>query len=506
MRVLRPVSPFTSAHRQTLAAVLGVAAAFGVSASLFSVPANAGRNQAAIEAKIDRRLLAGVASGGTREFTLLLTDQADLSPAYTLPTRSEKIQYVYSALTGAASRSQGPVQAELAAMGLKSTAFFVANAFTVAAPANRPLRSADLYRLASRADIAWLEPSAGARLTQASPAASVEAKKTPLGIKKVKAQFAWKRGFRGQGLVVGFLDSGANVSHPALIGQYRGNTGNAVDHNFSWFDTTAFAPGEPFGASRTLVPEDALGHGTHVTGTAVGGAGKNKIGVAPGAKWIHCRAFFNASTTDTALLGSLQWLLAPTDLQGENPDPLKTPDVLNNSWGTSSTSETFKSALTAFDAVGTAVVAAAGNAGPGCGTLNSLPAGLPVVITVGGLDAKAKKIGSYSSRGPGNDPKAPQKPNLVAPGQLVSSAARNGNGFVLMTGTSMATPHVSGAVALLWNADPKLKHKPAETLARLQSTAVHVAASDCSSPQSVPNFVYGFGKLDCKRMINNVSN
>jgi subtilisin family serine protease len=504
MRLPRPLSALTSANKHSIAAFLVFTAVFGASAALHSGPADAARTQAAVQAKIDPRLLSGVSSGVTREFTLLLTDQADLSPAYTLPTRSEKVQYVYSALTGAANRSQAPVQAELSGMGLKSTGFFVTNAFTVAAPVNRVLRSADLYRLAARADVAWLEPSVGGLLNQVSSTGVAAKSNTPLGIKKTKAAFAWKAGFKGQGIVIGVLDSGANGAHPTLVNQYRGKSAAGVDHNFNWFDTTDFAPGEPFGASRTPAPEDAAGHGSHVTGTAVGGAGRNKIGVAPGAKWMHVRAFFGNSSTDTALLGAMQWMLAPTDLKGQNPKPESAPDIMNNSWGTSANSEAFKRAFLSIDAAGTIVVAAAGNKGPACNSLNTQPAGLPFAVTVGGLDARANLIGKYSSRGPGSDPTAPQKPNVVAPGERVLSAAKTGRGFTLMTGTSMATPHVSGAIALLWSAEPALKNKPAETLARLQLNAVHVAASDCSSPRTVPNFVYGFGKLDCKRLIKNI--
>lgn len=129
-------------------------------------------------------------------------------------------------------------------------------------------------------------------------------------VERVGAPALWDKGINGTGVVVASIDSGVQWDHPALKEKYRGYNAatGEVNHDFNWFDATA-------GRS---VPYDDLAHGTHVTGTMVGSEpdGSNKIGIAPGAKWIAVKAFSETSGSDANLLAAAEWILAPTDSQG----------------------------------------------------------------------------------------------------------------------------------------------------------------------------------------------
>src|SRR5699024_2538592 len=145
-------------------------------------------------------------------------------------------------------------------------------------------------------------------------------------VDRVNAPQAWNMGADGSGAVVAIIDTGVRWDHPALKEKYRGydtETGD-VDHSYSWYDATA-------GESE---PYDDLGHGTHVAGTIVGAEpdGSNQVGVAPGAKFMSVKAFTAQGGTDVDLIDSAEWIMAPTDEDGNERVDLA-PDVVNNSWG-----------------------------------------------------------------------------------------------------------------------------------------------------------------------------
>jgi subtilisin family serine protease len=123
-------------------------------------------------------------------------------------------------------------------------------------------------------------------------------------------------------------------------------------------------------------------------------------------------------------------------------------------------------ATDALTAAGIYVVASAGNSGPACGTVVDPPAVDPNVMTVGAIDL------TESSRGP--TPQGLTKADLLAPGNAIYSAMP-GSTFGLMTGTSMAAPHVAGVVALMWAANPRLIGDIADTTRILESTADKLA-------------------------------
>jgi subtilisin family serine protease len=123
-------------------------------------------------------------------------------------------------------------------------------------------------------------------------------------------------------------------------------------------------------------------------------------------------------------------------------------------------------ATAALDAAGIYVVVAAGNTGPLCESIRDVPAPYPDVLTVGAVD-RDEQVASFSSRGP--VPGA-GKPDLVAPGAGVVSAMPGG-GYAPLSGTSMATPHVAGVVALMWSASDTLVGDVATTTGILRDTA-----------------------------------
>src|SRR5690606_13518356 len=130
--------------------------------------------------------------------------------------------------------------------------------------------------------------------------------------------------------------------HPALRSKYRGAEGDAVSHDYNWHDAiheinplngdSIIMPGNnPCGLDYPI-PCDDSGHGTHTMGMLVGSDSAYQIGVAPDARWIGCRNMERGWGKPSTYLECMEWFLAPTDVNGENPDPTKAPHVINNSW------------------------------------------------------------------------------------------------------------------------------------------------------------------------------
>lgn len=295
------------------------------------------------------------------------------------------------------------------------------------------------------------------------------------GVDHVRAPEVWDQfGVRGEGVVVGIMDSGVDARHPAIADAWRGTKG---DPDKSWFVATD---------ERYAQPGDGRGHGTHITGAIVGQDGPNVTGVAPGAKWIAAKVFSDyGRTTVSALHRGFEWMLAP------GGDPSAAPDVVNSSWGTNSTNDReFWSDVDAWIAAGIVPVFATGNRGPRWGSVSS-PASYPHVIAVGASNPY-DRVASFSSRGPvtwGDERHT--KPDVVAPGYRIRSAwpTSLGGGYRLMTGTSMAAPHVAGVAALLRSADT-------DAGVREIRRAIEPTARPGQAWNSLPDNVYGNGIVD----------
>lgn len=242
----------------------------------------------------------------------------------------------------------------------------------------------------------------------------------------------------GRGVHVGIIDSGIDAQHPDLAGK-----------------VVAF---RDFWTVPRQAPYDEDGHGTHVAGTIAGGSTSGiQIGVAPDTRLIIAKIFGPEDGAPLAgILKAMDWMADPDG----NPDTFDAPSLVSNSWGggfTDGSVDPVKDVLCrAVDnwvKLGILPVFAAGNDGPNGATVG-IPGACPSAFTVGAVDATTGTVARFSSRGPalwsiGNV----VKPDVSAPGVDVRSAFPGGS-YRVWSGTSMATPHVAGLAALVFQATP----------------------------------------------------
>ncbi|NLA27602.1 MAG: S8 family serine peptidase, partial [Firmicutes bacterium] len=313
------------------------------------------------------------------------------------------------------------------------------------------------------------------------------------GVSRVNAPFVWEQGFRGEGAVVGIIDSGVAWEHEALRTKWRGyNSAEPGSPNvdYNWYDATVHG---------SALPKDASGHGTHVTGTVLGSTGSNQIGVAPDARWIAARIFDdNGKSTVDKIIRAGEFMLAPTDASGQNPRADLAPDIINNSWGSKDpgdVSEWFRDMVRAWRSAQILPVFAAGNSGEyGAGGISN-PANYPECLAVAAIDSD-NKLAHFSSRGPGFLPGI--KPEISAPGVGIRSSTPGGS-YKIDSGTSMAAPHVAGVAALLLSANPGLDVDDLEQI--IINTAVPLTDSVYSLS---PNYGFGYGLVDALAAVNRV--
>ncbi len=438
--------------------------------------------------KVEPALLRSLVADGEASYLVYLREKADLTGAEDILDSDERGWFVYQSLKEVADRTQAPLLNYLAAQSQAEEAqevksFFSVNAIGVASNLTtlQGLASSDAVELIrSLPTVSIPEPEKAVAVPNI---AGVE-----WGVERVRAPEVWAKGMRGQGIVVASIDTGAQFDHPALVNQYRGNQGGGFDHNYNWWDPSNIC-------NPSTVPCDNNGHGTHVTGTMVGDdGGTNQIGVAPQAQWISCKGCETSSCSAFALLECADFILAPWDLNKQNPDPAKRPHVVNNSWGGGQGDPWYRSAVQSWIDSGIFPSFANHNYGPGCGTVRT-PADYPESFGSGASDI-SDNIASFSGRGPSLF--GVTKPDITAPGVSIRSSVPN-NSYTFMSGTSMATPHTSGVVALLWSYYPGLRRDIPSTVKKLRpATEMKNTTQGCGGdgPTDHPNNVYGWGIAD----------
>jgi serine protease AprX len=479
--------------RRPSIAVLVAVAALAIATAL-----PAGATAGGWQRKVAPGVLLDTEGGKSASFVVLLASQADLTQAAILPTKLAKGQFVFDALRAHAAATQAPIRALLDGLGVEYKAHWVLNLITVLQGDRNLVRT-----LASRSDVARVDVNDLVRSSVLPTTPPVPASSAPAGVgwnvARIKAPTAWSHGFTGQGIVVGEIDTGFQWDHPALKPHYRGWNGSVADHNYNWFDELDGTP----------APFDPNGHGTATLGSLVGddGAG-NRIGVAPGAQWIGCRAMdLNGEGTPDSYIGCLEWMIAPTDLLGNNPDPSKAPVAVNNSWlcslddGECPDESTLLPAVRDVRAAGIVPVFAAGNSGPDCSTVGSVgpPAEYNESFTVGAVTFE-DALASFSSRGPVTFQGTQIKPDIVAPGEDVRTSWPP-NSYAYESGTSVAAPHIAGVIALIYSAKPSLIGNVSATEKLIERTASHYNSAECSSNGTYPNNLYGWGLPDAGKAV-----
>ncbi|MEX1019115.1 MAG: S8 family serine peptidase [Litorilinea sp.] len=495
------------------------------------------RPAAGYAAKISPPLWAEVAQAQTPvSFLAILTEQAD--PAMLAAQRQSAPAVaagdaslvdaslvdntvraaLYRELTATATRTQAPLRAWLDARQIPYQPYYLLNMLEIQGDA------ALVETLAARAEIARLvanplineSQSLGTRgdaIPDAPAPTGISQADPATGIEFTRAPSVWELGHRGAGIVVAGGDTGVQWDHPNLQAKYRGWDAetSTVNHDYAWLD--AWQAEDADSAQPTICANkteacDDWGHGTHTMGTMIAAPnGTQLIGMAPDAEWIACRNMRANFGTPAKYTDCFQFFFAPYPVGGDpfvDGDPDRGAHIINNSWGCLASegcdAHSLREIVETMRAAGIFVVASAGNSGPRCSSVSSPPANHAAAFSVGAHNL-AGNIAPFSSRGPVTaDDSGRLKPNLVAPGVGIYSTDSNSS-YATLQGTSMAAPHVAGAVALLWSAVPALRGDVVMTEEILLKSATPVLNSTCDGdqPPLTPNNTYGYGRLDAYR-------
>jgi subtilisin family serine protease len=368
--------------------------------------------------------------------------------------RDERARSVIAALRAVAASSQPALESKLAAWRASGqvadyTAHWLVSAFSLSATQDVVLE------IAGRGDVARVSLDSPLELDypiEESPAPASPGQ-AEVGLRAVNAPALWALGYTGAGVIVMNIDTGVDGDHPALADRWLGaSPGVAAEH--AWFDPVR---------QNCTTPCDYGTHGSHTMGimTGLDPATADTVGVAFGASWIAAATIDVGAFPHTSFsLAAFEWAVSPGPSETRDP-----ADVISCSWRDSGVNQagdcgpngTYWAVIDAFETIGGAVVFSAGNGGPGAQTItrpkNRISSPVNAWAT-GNVNANQAgfPIQNGSSRGPSDCDGQTIKPEAVAPGTSIRSTVPNGYGF--KTGTSMASPHAGGVIALLMEAHP----------------------------------------------------
>ncbi|MGH3682702.1 MAG: S8 family serine peptidase, partial [Natronosporangium sp.] len=455
---------------------------------------------------VDPRLqveLAAVPAGEPVDFLVALAAAPDVAAL-----RFDRTAVV-AALKATAEDSQRPVVDRLRASGAEVVQrFWLANQLLVRGPEQSVTAVTGLPGVAAVLPVAELsvpEPE----VEPAGGVAPQTVEDRTWGVDRIGAHRVWEElGVDGTGVRVAVLDTGADITHPDLAGRMA--TDDPADPLYpgGWMQWDA--DGNPVESA----PHDDHYHGTHVSGTTLGGDSfqdGTAIGVAPGASLMVGSALPRGSGTEPQLLAAMQWAVDPYDIDG---DPAGAPaQVVNMSFGAvGAVEQSFAAAIRNMYFAGILPVTSAGNSGAGT---HGTPGNVYEAFAIGATD-DSDDVANFSSgavvsasdydQPPPEWPASWVVPDVSAPGVSVVSAVPPGTFeadpeaiYGRASGTSMASPHTAGAAALLLAADPSL------TVDQLADLLIDPSFFDARYGQQRPNTRFGHGRIDAFQSVARVA-
>ena len=315
-------------------------------------------------------------------------------------------------------------------------------------------------------------------------------------------------GYTGEGVTMAIIDTGIDGNHTALDDLDDDNTTN--DPKIVAFYDAINNPGATNGTE--IFPYDDNGHGTHCAGITAGTGAPDyrHIGVAPRANLVGVKVLDGGgSGSFAAVMAGMEWTVEKRHEFNIRAASMSLGALTGAIEWTSSEEESVNRMANEMMRAGVTLFIAAGNSG-GTATIGT-PGSAEDVITVGSLD-KNTAIAVYSSQGPTEEGRV--KPNVAFVGSSVNAPdANTGDGYVALSGTSMATPGAAGVAVLMYQANPDLS--PFDIRNIMQETATYrechymLANEPCAEdaiPKNRQNNVYGHGHVNAQPAVEEAAN
>jgi subtilisin family serine protease len=360
--------------------------------------------------------------------------------------------------------------------------FWLTNAILAEVPVdllNNLIPFVEVQRLFENFTITLPEP-----LEEASLPVALDASYT-WGLEKIGIPQVWGMNITGSGVRVAVLDTGVDITHPDLTGKMWTDDPEDPTYPGGWIE---------FDWNGNIVPEstphDTYGHGTHCSGTVLGGdASGTAIGVAPDALLMHGLVIPGGSGTFAQIVAGMEWAIDPFDQYGVTAG--EPADVISMSLGASGYYDAMIEPVQNIKAAGIVLSASIGNSGEGT---SGSPGNVYEAFAIGATDIE--DLVAYFSSGelvdwPASHPEPYVKPDFSAPGVSVYSSVPGGE-YEYYSGTSMAAPHVAGTMALMLEGNPTLTVEDVYTA--LQETVVDLGDEG-------QDIRYGWGRIDASEAV-----